>query len=72
MLVHALILASIHVDTVTGCINRFEHALNSGKRYDPERVASLSKCQNVPFAYSDSDFIHALKNALTDELARMR
>lgn len=72
VLVHALILAAINVDAVTGCINRFEHALDSGKRYDPERVASLSKCQNTPFAYSDSDFIHALKIALTADLTRLR
>jgi lipoate-protein ligase A len=69
VLVHALILAAVDVDLVTAQANRFEAAIDSGKRYAPERVVSLHELAGVQVADIPA-FVERLATSLRAEIQR--
>lgn len=71
VLVHALILAAVDVDLVTAQANRFEAAIDSGKRYHADRMASLHDLGNVDVNGAPA-FVTELSAALCGEFRRAR
>lgn len=69
VLVHALILAVVDVQALTQRANQFEKAIHRDKQYQPDRMASLHKCQTAP-AMSDTEFSMALTRSLLTQLKR--
>lgn len=67
VLVHALILAHVDVAALTRQANLFEIAINSDRRYDPERSLSLHHCLGTPPAIGNN-FTESLKQSLLRQL----
>ena len=70
VLVHALILACVDVESVTDIANQFECAVGSSKRYFSQRIASLyhlHAAQSNPMLADD--FMTALKQALKRQIS---
>jgi lipoate-protein ligase A len=67
VLVHALILAAVDVGLVTTQANRFEAAVDSGRQYNADRMASLHTL-NDPQAHDVPNFLNQLMASLADEL----
>lgn len=67
VLAHALILAAVDVDAITGKANSFEEALGNDKRYVSDRIASLhARCR--PPTYTEASFTRALRHSLEKQL----
>lgn len=69
VLVHALILAVVDVQTITQRANLFEKTIHNGKLYQPDRMASLHECQTPP-AMPGAEFTTALTRSLITQLKR--
>ncbi|NYT35555.1 lipoate--protein ligase family protein [Allopusillimonas soli] len=70
VLVHALVLATADVPSVTAQANRFEAGIGSDRRYDPSRAASLWTLCKPPAPPDAKHFLQKLTLALAHSLAK--
>lgn len=69
VLVHALILAAVDTGALTRHANQLERALGTGRRYAPQRVASLYDCLPADRDIAPADFTLKLADTLRREAA---